>query len=82
MSTGHDRRGGCWVRRCALVLLMAVHGCGGDEATRNGRTRRSLMLRAAVSALGRIRYPYQAFQGWRHGLTHNSEAGELLELSS
>ena len=38
------------------------------------------MLRTAVSALGRIRYPYEALQGWRHGLTHNSEAGELLEL--
>ena len=38
------------------------------------------MSRATVSALLRIRWPYEALQGWRHGLTRNSEAGELLEL--
>ena len=33
-----------------------------------------------ASALLRIRGSYEALQGWRHGLTRNSEAGELLEL--
>ena len=38
------------------------------------------MSRATVSALLRIRWPYEALQGWRQGLARNSDAGELLEL--
>ena len=33
-----------------------------------------------ASALLRVRESYEALHGWRHGLTRNSEAGELLEL--
>ena len=38
------------------------------------------MSRATASALIWVRSPREAFQGWRRGLTRNSEAGELLEL--